>query len=320
MKLETSYFSGAGGTRLPYMIWEPETAPIMVLQVTHGMTEHIGRYESLARELTTYGIVVAGFDLRGHGKNSFNHDTATLGKNGWEKSLTDMHRFRLMLNKRYVGLPLYMMGFSLGSFLLREYLSHHKAPDGAILVGTGTQPTPLLSVLMWVAKGEINKSGFNQNTPLVQKLSFETYNKQFKPNRTPSDWLCSDNTQLDAYLKDSRCRACISAGLFYDLLASMKRTGAGGAYRNWKKSMPVLLISGEADPVGNMGKGVKQVQKQMEKAGLTNVQMQLYSDARHDVLHEELSGSAREARNLIFEWLFKNYINQEPGYMKIQNP
>ena len=306
MRLETSRFSGANGTELPYMIWAPETMPCMVLQITHGMTEHIGRYAALAKELTTYGIVVAGFDLRGHGENPSIHDTATLGKTGWEESLRDMHLFRMMLQKQFPGLPLYMMGFSLGSFLLREYLNCYRAPAGAILIGTGTQPAPLLSILMKIVEGEIKNAGFNRNTPLVQKLSFDTYNSKFTPNATRADWLCADRIQLDRYLNDRECRKVISAGLFYRLLASMKRTGNVDAYRNWNKSMPVLLISGKDDPVGDMGKGTKKVLSQMKKAGMKNVQLNLYPGARHDVLHEEITGTARDVRDLIFHWLFKN--------------
>lgn len=306
MRLETSRFSGANGTELPYMIWAPETMPCMVLQITHGMTEHIGRYVAFAQELTTYGIVVAGFDLRGHGENPSIHDTATFGTTGWEESLTDMHHFRMMLQQKYPGLPLYMSGFSLGSFLLREYLSHHPAPAGAILIGTGTQPAPLLTILMKIVDGEIKNSGFNRNTTLVQKLSFDTYNSKFAPNDTRADWLCADRNQLDRYLNDRACRSVISAGLFYQLLASMKRTGKADAYRNWNKAMPVLLISGQDDPVGDMGKGARKVLEQMKKAGMKNVQLHLYPGARHDVLREEISGTARDVRDLTFRWLIKN--------------
>lgn len=306
MRLENSRFSGANGTELPYTICAPETMPCMVLQITHGMTEHFGRYFSLAEELTTYGIVVAGFDLRGHGENPSIYDTATLGASGWEETLKDMHCFRQVLKERFPGLPQYMMGFSMGSFLLRDYLNRYAAPDGAILMGTGTQPAFLLSFLLKVVDDEIRKYGFNRTTHLVQKLSFDTYNRKFIPNRTKFDWFCSDSNQLDLYLNDRSCRRAISAGLFYQLLDSMKRNGRADAYANWDKSMPVLLISGMDDPVGNMGKGVKATLRQMEKAGFRNVHMKLYPNVRHDVLHEEITGTARAVRDDLFTWLIKN--------------
>lgn len=303
MRFETSRFTGSDGSQLHYIIWSPETLPTMVLQITHGMTEHILRYEALAKELTVYGIVVAGFDLRGHGENPSSHKAATLGRGGWEKSLEDMHQFRWHLSKRYPGLPHYMMGFSLGSFLLRDYLSQNEAPAGAILVGTGTQPAPVLSVLMKVIQHEIDKHGFDASTDLVWELSFGTYNRKFKPNYSNYDWLCSDAMQLSTYRHDRFCKPSISAGLFYDLLGSMKRTGTAHAYDHWDKKMPVLILSGQDDPVGDMGTGVKHLVKDMGKSGMKNVRMYLISKARHDVLHEEVTGAAGETRDIIWKWM-----------------
>jgi len=307
MRLETSRFSGANGSALPYYLWTPEIQPWMIVQITHGMTEHTGRYESLAKELTNYGIIVAGFDLRGHGDNFRVFRSATLGVYGWDYSLEDMDLFRSMLKNRFPGLPHYMLGFSLGSFLLREYLNHYPTPDGAIFIGTGAQSGIMLSILMKIIKREIGKSSFNESTALVQKLSFETYNKKFKETRTHMDWMCSDSMELASYLTDIHCRSRISSGLFYQLLASMKRSGKEDAYARWNKSMPILLVSGLDDPVGNMGKGVRTVLTQMERAGFTNLQMHLLPHARHDVLHEEISGAARDARNLIFHWLLNSH-------------
>jgi len=303
MRFETSRFTGADGAELHYAIWSPETLPTMVLQVTHGMTEHILRYEALAKELTTYGIVVAGFDLRGHGENPSPHKAATLEKGGWEMTLEDMHQFRWLLSNRFPGLPHYMMGFSLGSFLLREYLNLNEAPSGAILVGTGTQPAFLLSMLMEVARRESDKYGFDNSTDLIWNLSFGAYNRKFRPNYSNYDWLCSDQMQLSAYRRDRFCKPSISAGLFCDLLGSMKRTGNSHAYDHWFKKMPVLIISGKDDPVGDMGTGVKRVLRDMEKSGMTDVRMHLLPNARHDVFHEEVTGAASEARDIVWRWM-----------------
>ena len=249
-------------------------------------------------------MVVAGFDLRGHGRNSGNAHIASFGEGGWEKSLEDMHLFFAELEKRYPGVPHFMLGFSLGSFLLREYLGKYDdRVSGAIILGTGHQPGLVLSIMCAIVKSQIRKSGFDGTTPLVQKLSFETYNQKFKPNRTASDWLCADEAQLDLYIKDELCREHISSGLFRELLSAMKRTGAKDAYQNWRKDMPVLLISGQDDPVGDSGKGVQCVETAMRKAGMKNVQMKLFPGARHDLLHEEASGSAEEARKIIALWL-----------------
>lgn len=303
MDFERFEFEGHGGTVLPAEIWLPEQEPKCILQITHGMTEHIGRYTELARKLTAHGIAAAGFDLRGHGRNAGDPDIASFGEGGWEASVEDMHMFFDVLAKRFPELPHYMLGFSLGSFLLREYLgSYPEGVAGAVIMGTGYQPATVLSVIMAILKGQIKTAGFDGTTDLVKQLSFGNYNKKFKPNRTIADWLCSDNDQLDAYLADPLCRKNISAGLFLQLLGSMKRTGSTDSYNGWNKDTPVLVISGQDDPVGDFGKGVAAVRQRMEKAGIQNVTMQLFPNARHDLLHEE-AGAAEAAEKVLIDWI-----------------
>ena len=305
MKTEFFEFAGHDGISLPAVAWKPEGEVKAVLQIAHGMTEHMGRYEALAEYLTPQGIGVAGFDLRGHGKNPGDPEVASFGEGGWAAAIEDMRLFYELLERRFTGTPHYMLGFSLGSFLLREYLT--KYPDegeiaGAIIMGIGHQPGWLLSIMMGIVKGQIKKAGFDKTTDLVRQLSFGAYNQKFKPNRTAADWLCSDETELDKYLADPLVRRDISSGLFRDLLGSMKRTGSANEYDGWDTSLPILLISGQDDPVGDAGKGVQAIYNRMKKTGMENVTLKLFPGARHDLLHEEGSG-AEEARKLIGEWM-----------------
>ncbi|MEE1086215.1 MAG: alpha/beta fold hydrolase [Schaedlerella sp.] len=300
-------FTGANDTTLPGILWMPETEPKAIIQIAHGMTEHIGRYAALANYLTTQGIVVAGFDLRGHGNNFENPYCASFGEKGWESSVEDLHLLYEFLNKKFPDLPHFMLGFSLGSFLLREYLNRFDDKiAGAAILGTGYQPKIILSFTRVILKTQIHKAGFDETTPLVKKLSFEAYNRKFAPNRTPCDWLCSDKRQQDLYRSDSLCRENISAGLFWQLLGSMKRTGSLRSYHNWNKNFPILLLSGDKDPVGNFGKGVHKVHKKMMHAGIKNVELHMLPEARHDILHEDENGGAQQARTIISEWILKN--------------
>lgn len=282
------------------VIWATDEQPKAVLQITHGMTEHIQRYKELAENLNKYGIVVAGFDLRGHGRNLSNRNCSSLGENGWEQSLNDIKIFSDFLHNKFPNCPHYILGFSLGSFLVREYLNKcdHNF-SGAIIAGTGYQPNVLLSILIAIVKTQINAYGFDSPTPLVNQLSFETYNAKFRPNNTVFDWLCSDEQELHKYISDALCANSISAGLFYQLLNSLKYTGRKDAYVNYDKDMPILLLSGEKDPVGNFGKGIKNVEKAMKKAGLTNCKTYLISNARHDIFHEINSGCTNQVVHLI---------------------
>lgn len=293
-------FAGYGEAKLPARLWMPDGEVKAVLQITHGMTEHMGRYEVFAEYLCPMGIAVAGFDLRGHGANPGDPEVASFGEGGWAASIEDMQLFYEHLQRRFPGKPHFMLGFSLGSFLLREYLT--KYPDegtlsGAIIMGSGHQPGWLLSVMRWIVKGQIKKAGFDGTTDLVRQLSFGTYNQKFKPNRTSADWLCADEAELDKYLADPLVRKDISASLFWELLGSMKRSGRACAYGG----LPILLISGQDDPVGNGGKGVQEIHRRLV-SGHENVTIKLFPGARHDLLHEE-KGSAEAARKLIAEWI-----------------
>lgn len=291
--------------KLPAILWLPESEPLAVVQVVHGMTEHLERYETLAETLTEHGIAVVGFDLRGHGKTSQGTTCASLGENGWNYTLQEIQEFHQLIKERFAHAKHYLLGFSLGSFLVREYFSINGCSDfaGAIIMGTGQQPAFLLSVILMIVKGEIKKAGFDQTTELVRTLSFGTYNKKFAPNRTKADWLCSDTDELDKYIADELSKEDISAGLFYELLDSMKRLANPNTYDKWNKEMPVLLLSGESDPVGDFGKGVKLVKKSMKKAGMKNVSCKMYEGGRHDILHEVEKGIAKDVCEQIKEFI-----------------
>ena len=305
MKTKTFEFSGYNNTILPAMLWQPEGEMKALLQITHGMTEHIGRYEAFAREMTAKGIAIAGFDLRGHGRNPGDKAVASFGEGGWEAELNDMKHFYDLLEERFPGVPHYLHGFSLGSFLLREYLSRYPEDGaGAVILGTGNQPGWLLSVMMAIVKGQIKKVGFDCYSPLVRQLSFGTYNQKFKPNRTEKDWLCSDNETIDDFIADPLCRENFSAGLFYQMLSAMKRTGRKSAYDTWNKKQPILLICGENDPVGNMGKGAKAVMQAMKQAGL-DVTFHLLPGSRHMILGEQASAAADAAVEIMREWILR---------------
>ena len=285
-------------------IWLPEGDCRMALQVVHGMTEHLGRYEQFAETLTAAGIGVAGFDLPGHGKNPGDPDCASLGETGWDSTLHQIGELNQALKERLPGVPLALMGFSLGSFLVRDYVRTAGSRDLSriLILGSGDQPSFVLGMLKALVKGQIRKAGFDQSTPLVQNLSFGAYNQKFRPNRTQADWLCADEEELDRYLADPLCRRSISSGLFWQLLDAMQRTGKD-SYESWNHSTPVLLLSGADDPVGDAGKGMRTVERKMKAGGLSDVTLKLIPGARHDVLHEIQCGGRDLALEAILDFL-----------------
>ncbi len=307
MSMERFQFSGTNGKKLSAVLWQPEQPAQGLVQIVHGMTEHMGRYHALAEELTAAGLIVAGYDLRGHGEDVVNPGIASFGEGGWEDSLEDMKLFSDLLAERFPELPRHLLGFSLGSFLLREYVGRWPEDIASVaLLGTGQQNGAVLTLIQAIVRTQIRKVGHDQTTELIRNLSFGTYNKKFPAARTASDWLCADEKQLAAYVQDPLCRRDISAGLFWQLLGSMKRCGSTIACNNWNREMPVLLLSGKDDPVGDSGKGVFAVEKQLQKAGLSTVEVQLLPGARHDLLHEEACGAAAEARQILRHWFTEN--------------
>lgn len=304
MKKELFTFTGTAENSLSAVLYFPEGEPKLLFQITHGMTEHMGRYEELAEKLAEQGIVTAGFDLPGHGRNPGHPDCASFGESGWTQTLADMQAFSQLLASRFSGLPLVLMGFSLGSFLVRDYLSSgYTMPSAAVIMGPGTQPSLILSGIKKLVEREIKKEGFNNTTPLIHKLSFETYNQKFKPAGTDFDWLCSDERELETYMSDPLRRANISTGLFWQLLDAMQRTGQADTCARIPKELPVLLLSGSDDPVGDFGKGVQNVELLMKKAGMSQIRMELIPHARHDVFHEKQSGAAGQAAEILLSFL-----------------
>ena len=286
------------------ILWNACEKPKAVLHIVHGMTEHIYRYKKFAEELNRYGIAVAGFDLRGHGINLSKSGCASFGEEGWDASLKDIQAFSNFVYNQFPDCKHYILGFSLGSFLVRECLNKFEhSYGGAIIAGTGHQPSAVLSIMMAIVKTQIKSNGFDGTTSLVRQLSFETYNSKFKPNKTDFDWLCSDEKELQNYISDNACADSISSGLFWQLLSSMKYTGSKMAYQNWKKDMPVLLLSGEKDSVGDFTKGVQRIEAAMKNAGIRNVTVQFLTGARHDIFHEVKSGCAEEVIQLVKEWI-----------------
>jgi alpha-beta hydrolase superfamily lysophospholipase len=200
-----------------YRIWAPATAPKAIVQIVHGMAEHIGRYERTALALNEAGYLAAGRDHRGHGK-----DAETLGyfadRDGWDAILEDAHRVSLDLKKKYPGVPFYLLGHSMGSFLAREYaIRYGNELDGLILSGTGMYGRPLCRA------GKLMASLSPKKKPadFVNNIAFAGNNKPFAPGRTGFEWLSRDEKEVDKYVADPLCGFCFTGGAFADFFGGL---------------------------------------------------------------------------------------------------
>lgn len=290
MKKEEFYYQSSDGkTQIHAVEWLPEGEPIAVLQIAHGVTEYILRYEPFAKYLTEKGFAVVGNDHLGHGKSiAEKAEPMYFGPTGsWNWVVKDINTCKEIEKKKFPNIPYCLLGFSLGSFLVRTYLiDYPKSVDAAIIMGTGTTPDIQISLAKMMANKEAKKAGEQYSTPTIKKLTFDTYNKIFAPNRTDFDWLCSNNEELDKYIDDPMRGGNLSSGLFREMLSGMSYTNKINNITKMDKDIPILFISGDADPVGNQGKGVTQAYEKFKKVGIKSVSLKLYPKLRHDILHE----------------------------------
>lgn len=286
---------------MEYCVWEPLGESKAVVQILHGMAEYIDRYERAAFALNNQGYAVAGHDHRGHGQKA-----EKLGyfakKNGWDAVIKDAHAVTLELKKRFPGKKLILLGHSMGSFAAREYaIRYGNELDGLVLSGTGFYPLPLAAA----GKMAALLSPKEKPAKLVDKLAFSGNNKPFQPARTPCDWLSRDEKEVDLYIDDPLCGFLFTGQAYSDFFGGLMKLTKKGRLSAMPKELPVYFMSGENDPVGQMGAGVKKVAEQFRKAGMKDVTVRLYPKARHELFNEL---NRDEVTKELAEWLDSHII------------
>jgi len=292
----TSTFESAGRysaeqpANIAVKTWAP-AEPRAILQLNHGMVEYIDRYDAFATTLAERGWLVVGMDFIGHGDSAPEPDQ--LGFTGLPLDgprnvfIEDMHSLRRRVAAEYPDLPYFMFGHSMGSFVLRAYLAQHGAGlAGAVISGTGVMASAMI-VGAKVVLGVLGVfHGPEYRSPFFNAMSLGPYNKPFaKGGRTEFDWLSRDPGLVDAYIADARCGGLFTLAANRCLIDAAARANAVSTYADTPKDLPLLLISGAADPVGGMRAGVKAVAENYRKAG-ANATLRLYDDARHELLNE----------------------------------
>ena len=284
-KQEFNYLSSNGSTLIHCVKWVPEN-PIGVIQIVHGITEHIDRYEEFANYMVNQGYIVIGNDHLGHGKSIITDKPKMfIGELGsWNYLVKDINTLYEIITEEF-KLPIYLIGFSLGSFVSRHYLiDYNPIYKKAILVGTGIQPNIVLNILKLIVKGEVKKIGVENTSKFIRELSFGTYNKQIKEAKTDYDWLTSSEEEINKYINDPLVGKDTTGSLFYELLDGMVYTSKLSNIKKLKE-LPILLLSGLDDPVGSKGNGVKKLENIYKKNNI-DVSLKLYEGKRHDLFHE----------------------------------
>ena len=288
---EFTFLSTDGKTQLHGMRWEPEGGSVRaVLQICHGVAEHIARYDAFARYLNGLGIAVVGHDHLGHGLSLPEGGTPVYfgAGNTWNTVVDDIYVLHQRIRLWYPDVPLCIMGHSMGSFLTRTYLIRYPGTvKAAVIMGTGWQPKAVIAGGMAVAKAVGAVVGENGTSDLVTNLAFGAYNKLFAPNRTSCDWLSADEGNVDAYMADPLCGADATVGLFRQMLSGIRFNQRLSNLRQMDPRIPVLFVTGEKDPVGDCGNGVRRTYQEFRRAGVQDCTLKLYPGLRHEILNEK---------------------------------
>ena len=288
---EFTFLSTDGKTQLHGMRWEPEGGSVRaVLQICHGVAEHIARYDAFARYLNGLGIAVVGHDHLGHGLSLPEGGTPVYfgAGNTWNTVVDDIYVLHQRIRLWYPDVPLCIMGHSMGSFLTRTYLIRYPGTvKAAVIMGTGWQPKAVIAGGMAVAKAVGAVVGENGTSDLVTNLAFGAYNKLFAPNRTSCDWLSADEDNVDAYMADPLCGADATVGLFRQMLSGIRFNQKLSNLRQMDPRIPVLFVAGEKDPVGDYGNGVRRTYQEFRRAGVQDCTLKLYPGLRHEILNEK---------------------------------
>lgn len=298
---EFSYPSADGVHAVFAREWTPEGAPRGVVQIVHGVAEHTGRYDQLARFLAGHGYLVCGEDHLGHGYTAGGKFGYFGPKGGWDLVSRDVRRLRELEGEKHPRLPYVMLGHSMGSFLTRTYLIRWPGTvSAAVLSGTGQEPAAAVASGKALAEALCKLKGPDHVSKLVNDLSLGVYNKFFRPNRTSSDWLSRDEGAVDAYLADPLCTFLPTVGMFRDMMDGLRLIADPKYLGHMDKSTPVYFLSGDRDPVGAQGKGVRKVAGFFRSAGCEDVTVKLYHGGRHEMFNEI---NRQEVMDDLLAWL-----------------
>lgn len=276
--------------------------PKAIIQISHGMAEHIQRYQPFAHYLIQQNIFVYGNDHRGHGQTGERQELFGFFSktDGFAKATVDVYEVTKQIKKTYPNTPLFLFGHSMGSFLARKYIQDYSsAIEGVILSGTGFHSSFTTQIGKTIARMLPSK----EKSYLMNTLIFGSFNKKTK-NKTAFDWLTNDEAAVQMYLDDPRTGFVPTARFFYDLMDGLQDIRDPKRNATIQKDLPLLLISGDADPVGDYAKGVWKTAALYKQAGLEDIITMLFTDRRHELLHEQ---NKQEVYRMIDQWL-KKYI------------
>jgi alpha-beta hydrolase superfamily lysophospholipase len=262
-------FTGRDGTAITAYRWEPADAPRAVVQLTHGMGEHLLRYDHLATTLAAAGFLVQGQDHRGHGATAGSADAlGQLGAHGWHGLVDDIDVLVERSHQRLADVPVVLLGHSMGSFAAQQYMLDHSGRiAGLVLSGT--------------AAIDLMEAGLDLDRP----IDLSAFNAPFV-NRTGYEWLSRDDAQVDAYVADPRCGFGLDVEGGKAMFTRARDVADPNRLAGIRKDLPVHIMVGDRDPVNGQLALVDVLVERLRAAGLTDVTLTVWPDARHEIFNE----------------------------------
>lgn len=308
-KEEFQFLSKNGKTKIHAVKWIPKDGNVKaIMQISHGMVEYIERYDEFARFLVSRGFLVVGHDHLGHGASV--SDESEWGyftqKKPSEIVVADIYQVTSIIRSQYPECPYFILGHSMGSFLLRRYLTlHSEDVTGAVICGTGSQPDIATRFGMLVCSLIRLFRGGHYRSKFVTDVSFgKPYERYDKTGEDPArSWLSKNEKSVNDYYKEPRCTFVFTVNGYYGLFSTICYDNQMKNIRKIRKNLPVLFISGADDPVGDFGEGVKKAYAQYRQAGIRDVKMKLYENDRHEILQETDRVQVFED---VYEWCRKH--------------
>ena len=285
---EDFWFDSCGAGQIHCCRWIPEGDVKAVVQIVHGIAEFVERYDEFARFLNDQGFLVVAEDHMGHGQSINGEGIQGYFHGGWFSAVKDTYHLLEETKAQNPEVPYILFGHSMGSFMARTILCQY--PDsgiaGAIICGTGWQPTFALPALIRVIDGLCKKNGETKPNAKLHNMIFGGYNKKVEHVRTEFDWLTRDAKIVDAYVEHPLCGFQASAGLLREMMKGIYFIQKPENLAQMRKDLPVFFIAGGHDPVGSYSKGVHSCAEAFRKAGMTDVSVRIYPMGRHEILNE----------------------------------
>ena len=304
------YYDSCGAGKIRAAMWTPAGQPKVIVQLVHGIVEHIDRYDHFANYLNSHDILVVAEDHMGHGGSVGSDGIAGYFHGGWFCAVEDTCTLIRRIKEEYPHIPYILFGHSMGSFVARSILGKYPdiGLDGCVICGTAWQPTAVLKAGVAISKLICKTSGETNPNAMLENIVFGSYNHGIEHPRTKYDWLSRDTKIVDDYIVDPLCGFSVTAGLLRDMLEGICYIQNRDTIKRMQKDLPVLFIAGGDDPVGAFGKGVEKAVHVFQQYGMQRVSCRIFPLCRHEILNEI---NRDEIYEFVCDWIMDRFQEEK---------